>query len=259
MARNRIMRNRFIGYQFELARLFAPKKEGEYIMSKAETMRQCMTRQVYEELRERERMNAYKRDELDITYLIHIFYPLITATPVIVRDMGCSMHKPTDLLEREQFPYKEKECMEISIRVRLMPEQVESVKEMCAIVENKMTSFKTDFYLHDMRTFARELHHSPVLWIVGTSHTFAEVLDAKCEAERWLKNRDIASVSAMVYGEDNTWVGSALRVACNADDDFYHHDGTSLRKLSRDEFKAIHDRYVASAREIVKLGIERVA
>ena len=123
-----------------------------------------------------------------------------------------------------------------------------------------MRSFQTDFYLHDMRTVARELGRHPMLWVVGTSHTFMEEMDAEGEAAYWVENINKPAVHDMVYGrEDGTWMGSALRVAIGQEDLLYFVDAAGhLHKVSRERFERMHNEYVEKARTMARERLEEM-
>ena len=249
---------RLYGRQYELAHIYAPKKEGEYVLSKRRELRDGKGHDVYESLRDDERMARNYDEQQRYQYLRGLFFCLSTQTPVsVVRTAGTVMHVPTNELEREEFPHKETECIELSLRVHLQEHQVPMVQDMMAVVEKKMKNFATDFYLHDMKPLARNLGVKPFLWVCGESHTFIEFLDAAGEASYWAEHID--RCKEMVYGGiDDTWMGAALRVAIGQDDLLYYHDGSMLHKVGRDRFVAIHDRHVSLAKCLAKEKLEEI-
>ena len=119
------------------------------------------------------------------------------------------------------------------------------------MVERKMTSFATDFYLHDMKRMGRELGVHKMLWVVGTGHTFLEVLDAEDEAQ-WIADRYTWEQRDGYLRSDDTWMGSAMRVAIGPNDLLFFHDGSRLHKVSRDRFETIHRNHVERVRDMVR-------
>lgn len=251
-------RNRFFGLQYELARMYVPVKEAEFILSKREQLLHREAREVYEQLRDDER-NERKYDEmLSYQYLRELFFVLSSKRSVIVERIGDVTHVPTNYLERDQFPWKATECVELSLRVRLGIGQRALVKQMAGIVEKKMRSFKTDFYFHDVLWMTRDMERKPFLWIVGTSHTFHEFFEAEEQSQLWADHLDSGDVERTLHGGDETWIGAALRVLAGSDDDYYYHDSTRLTKVSRDKFKQLHDSYVESVRKLTIRKTEKV-
>ena len=255
-------RERIIGRQYELARICVPPSVADYIVSKRDAMKRCECRKVYEELKEQYRLSPNYAESRRLQYLSDLFWVLSGATPVLLRRMGMTVCVPTDYLEREDSSFglqKVQECAVLSLRVEIVPEQMESIRRMEGIVK-KMRSFKTDFYFHDMKIFARELCKKPILWIVGTSHTFTEVIEPDEWAEHLMKHLDSNDVKKYLrHGEDETWVGSALRVACGKDDVFYYHDGKRLLNVTRERFTSIHNEYVRQVRDMVLSQLHSVA
>lgn len=256
------MRKRIFGRQYELAHIYAPVNEGEFILSKRSELKNGKGREVWQQLREDDRMARNYDEQLRYQYLRGLFFCLSTPTPIhVVRTAGTVMHMPTDELERDVcgINRKEVECIELSLRVHLQDYQIPIIEQMTRIVDKKMTSFQTDFYLHDMMPFARDLDKNPILWVVGTSHTFLEVLDAESKAERIVDSCfDEAAINRYLR-EDDTWMGSALRVAIGQDDLLFFHDGSQLHKVSREKFTAIHDRHVERVRELIKMKTSKAA
>ncbi len=255
-------RQRINGQWYELARFYAPVKEAEYILSKRQELKNCEGRKVYEEIRQQERLAHTYEEQYSWQYLCELFFALSTKTPVYVtrvRPVREVTVRPTNELEREVFGMKERPCLQLSVRVRLDDYQRTQVEQMIGIVEQKMKSFQTDFYLHDMKTFARELGKHPIMWIVGTSHTFMEVHDSEYAAQQYAGVDVLDYRNEFLRGKDDTWAGSALRVACYDDDLFYYHDGSVLHKVSREKFTEIHNRYLEHVRELVREKLENKA
>lgn len=247
-------RKRIYGRQYELAHIYAPKAEGEYILSKRKELKQGKAYEVWQNLREDDRMARNYDETLRYQYLRDIFFALSTKTPIsVVRTAGTVMHIPTNELERDVcgMNHKEVECIKLSLRVHLQVHQVPMVQECMDVVEGKMTSFSTDFYLHDMKRMGRSLGEHPLLWCVGTSHTFLEVLDAEGDA-KWIEEKYEPEAKSHYLREDDTWMGSALRCAIRQDDLLFFHDGSRLHKVSRDRFETIHRDHVERVREIVR-------
>ena len=251
-------RKRIFGHQYELARIYAPVKEGEFILSKRHELKHGKGSDVYNEIKELERQEIYGRKTLDWSYLRYLFFCLQTETPIhIVRMAGTVMHKPTDEIEHEVQPWQERECIELSLRVRLQDYQLEPVRQMLSIVEKKMRSFATDFLFHDMKTFARELGSQPMLWVVGKSHTFNEVLWPEQDAEDWVNYASEERRAAFLRGEDDTWMGAALRVSIGKDDLLYFIDSAGgVHKQTREKFEAMHERHVERVRDIIKQNLD---
>ena len=247
------MRKRIFGRQYELAQIYAPKQEGEYILSKRRELREGRGHDVWESLRSSEHMVRNYDEQRRYQYLRDIFFSLSTQTPIhVVRTAGTVMHVPTDELERDVFGLrKEVECIKLSLRVHLEEHQVAMVQACMDVVERKMTSFATDFYLHDMKRMARLLGKHKMLWCVGTSHTFLEVLDAEGDAA-WIADRYLPDQKSRYLCEDDTWMGSALRVAIGSDDLLLFHDGSCLHKVSRDRFERIHRDHIERVRDMVR-------
>lgn len=249
--------------QYELARICVPQDVADIIESKSTAMRNCQCRNIYLELKE-QRDTAHSYDERQrLEYLTELFWVLQGETPIMLKRMGEAECVPTDYLERDSYTLghrKVQQCKVLSLCVHLDKDQEESVEQMMAIVERKMRSFKTDFLFHDMKRFSRVLCRKPVLWVVGTSHTFEEVIESEEWAQHLQNYLDAEDVQRFLYqGEDETWVGAALRVACDEEDEFYYHDGSVLHKISRKRFQEIHDRYLQRVRDIVKEAIGRKA
>lgn len=247
-------RKRIFGRQFEIARIYAPVKEGEYILSKRHELKHGKGSDVYQEVKELEWKEMYGRSTMDWHYLRDLFFCLQTQTPIhIVRKAGTVMCMATDEIEHEVFPRKERECIELSLRVRLQDYQLESVRQMLSIVEGKMRSFATDFLFHDMKTFARELGSRPMLWVVGESHTFNEVLWPEQSAEDWVNYASEERLAAFLRGEDDTWMGAALRVSIGKDDLLYFIDSAGgVHKQTREKFEAMHRRHVDRVRREIR-------
>lgn len=248
-------RKRIFGRQYELTRIYAPVREAEYILSKRHELKHGKGSEVYKEIRELESKEIYGRKEREWSYLRYLFFCLQTETPIhIVRTAGTVMHVPTDEIEHEVFPWKEVECVELSLRVRLQDYQLEPVRQMLTIVEKKMRSFATDFLFHDMKTFARELGSMPMLWVVGKSHTFNEVLWPERDAEGWVTYASEERRQAFLRGEDDTWMGAALRVSIGQDDLLYFIDSAGgVHKQTRERFEAMHRRHVDRVRREIEI------
>lgn len=250
-------RKRIFGRQYELARIYAPKKEGEYILSKRLELKTGKGREVYEEVREMDRQSVYGRKEMDFSYLRYLFFSLQTETPIMLRRLGEGMHKPTDEIEHEVQPWKERMCTEISLRVMLQDYQVPVVERMMGIVQQKMRSFKTDFLFHDMKVMARLLGERPMLWVVGDSHTFTEVLWPERDADDWVAYSGEERRREFLNGSDDTWMGAALRVSVGRDDLLYYIDAAgSLHKVDRELFESIHKRHVDRVRMEIREKLE---
>lgn len=255
-------RQRINGQWYELARFYAPVKEAEYILSKRQELKKCEGHKVYDEIRQEERLVYTYEQQYSWQYLRELFFVLSTKTPVYVtrvRPVREVTVKPTNELEREVFGMKEQPCTLLSIKVRINDYQRTQVEQMISIVEQKMKSFQTDFYLHDMKVFARELGKHPIMWIVGTSHTFMEVHDSDYDAQWYATTEKAEYRNEFLSGKDNTWIGSALRVACYDSDLFYYHDGSVLHKVSREKFTEIHNRYLEHVRGLVREKLEQKA
>ena len=256
------MRTRIINCrQYELAQICVPAEVAEFIISKNDIMRNGESRQVYEQLRaERNLTHTYEESER-LQYLTELFW-VLGRTKLKVSKIGERESVPTNYLEREVSSFgfdKVQPCVVLSLRVAWRGEDRRQLYErMESVVEGKMRSFKTDFYFHDMKTLSREAMHHPLLWTVSTSHTFIEVHDAEGEADCWAKAmaKDGDCVRRMLNGYDDTWMGSALRVSCSDSDLYYYHDGATLHEVSRERFKAIHDRHMERVRELTWEKIE---
>lgn len=254
------MTKRLYGRQYELAHIYAPKAEGEYILSKRDELREGKAYEVWQALRKDDRMARNYDEQLRYQYLRDIFFSLSAKTPIyVVRTAGTVMHMPTNELGRTVYglDHKETECIELSLRVHLKAEQVPMVQECLDVVKRKMTSFATDFYLHDMKRMGRELGRHPLLWAVGTSHTFMEVMDAEGDAA-WIADRYKPDQKSRYLHEDDTWMGSALRCAIGQDDLLFYHDGTTLHKVRRDRFETIHRHHVERVRDMVRESMEQL-
>ena len=256
------IRNRLPFRMYELCRINVPAEVGEYIMGKAEMLKNCEAHKVYDELKAEHRLSPNYETSRRLQYLYELFWVLGSRTPIFVEKMGETEAVPTNYLEREDSSFgfgKVQPCVVLSLRVRWPGlEGKRLYLNMQAIVEGKMRSFKTDFYFHDMMTFSREMWHHPLLWEVGQSHTMNEVLDAEGESECWVATMatDGDRVRAFLNGKDDTWMGAAMTTLCGKDDWYYYHDGAVLHKVSRDRFKAIHDRHVERVRELTREKIE---
>lgn len=251
-------RKRLFGRQYELARIYAPVKEGGYILSKRNELKNGDGNKVYRELRELDRQSVYGRNELNLSYLRYLFFSLQTETPImVVRKAGTVMHVPTDEIEHEVQPWKERECIELSLRVKLQDYQVPVVEQMIAVVEQKMRSFKTDFLFHDMKVMARMLGERPMLWVVGNSHTFTEVLWPERDAEDWLAYSGEERRRAFIHGEDDTWMGAALRVSVEQEDLLYYIDSAGvIHKVDRKRIEDMHNRHIDRVRREIREKLE---
>lgn len=244
-------RKRLYGRQYELAHIYAPKAEGEYILSKRKELRDGKAYEVWQDLRKDDRMARNYAERLRYQYLRDIFFAISTETPIYVtRTAGTVMHIPTNVLGYEDG-LREVECIELSLRVHLEAYQVPMVQECMRVVERKMTNYATDFYLHDMKHMARELGEHKMLWVVGTSHTFRETLDAEGDAQ-WIADRYSQEQRDRYLREDDTWMGSACVVAIGPNDLLFFHDGSRLHKVSRDRFEKIHRNHIERVREMLR-------
>ena len=255
------MRERIYGSHYELAQICVPAEVAEFIISKNDIMRDGESRQVYEQLRdERNLTHTYSESE-KLQYLTELYWALGRTKLEVIRN-GERDSVPTCYLEREVSSFgfdKVQPCVVLSLRVAWHGEHRRQLyRSMETIVEGKMRSFKTDFYFHDMKTLSRDALHHPLLWTVGTSHTFIEVHDAELEAACWAKAmvEDGDRVRRMLNGYDDTWMGAALRVSCSDSDLYFYHDGAQLHDVSRDSFKNIHDRHVEKVRKLTWEKIE---
>ena len=245
-------RKRIIGRQYELARFYAPEKEAEFIIAHADELKRCEGHKVYDYLRDQERLVRNYAEQQSNQYLRSLFFCLRTETPILLKVGGGVMAVPTNEIEQRQFPWKECKCVELSLRVKLQEHQVHTVEQMMAIVERKMRSFKSDFYFHDMKTMVRCLGSKPMLWVVGTSHTINEVHDAEDFANEWTNCEQEDRRRHFLYGgDDDTWLGAALRVLCAQDDECYYIDRSGqLYQISRDKLSTMHNEYVERVRQI---------
>lgn len=249
--------------KYELCQICVPAEVAEFILSKKEFLRDGESRQVYEQLRcDLYLSHTYEESER-LQYLTELFW-VLGSTQLNLAKVGERECVPTNYLEREVSSFgfgKVQPCVVLSLRVAWHGEHRRQLYEsMKAVVEGKMRWFKTDFYFHDMKIFSRDMFRKPILWTVSTSHTMTEVLDSEGEAAYWVENIERENVRKMVYGsEDETWMGSALRVMCGDDDLYYYHDGAVLHRVSREKFKAIHDRHVERAKSMAKEMLERKA
>lgn len=256
-------RKRIFGGKYELCRICVPPSVAEYIISKREMLRDKQARKLYEELKEEYRLSPNYSESRRLQYLYELFWSFGSATSISVRKVDERECIPTDYLEREDSTWgfdKVQPCWVLSLQVDVSKVQRELYPKLEAIVEKKMRSFKTDFYFHDMMTFSREMTRKPLLWNVASTHTWSEVHDAEDEAERWVNCGDERRLRHFVYGgEDDTWMGSVLRVMASDCDLFYYHDGARLHKVSREKFKAIHDNHVERVRQLIREKLERKA
>lgn len=246
-------RNRIIGRQYELARMYVRTKDAEFIESHRADLLNGGARAVYELLRHDESGYPKTDNDLDVQFVRELFWLLSVETPIIIKRMGECSAVPTDWTERQRWPWRNRgpvNCVELSLRVRLSAYQVEQVKRMIAIAERKMHSFEADFFFHDMLRFPRYIGKKPILWIVGTSHTFHEQHDSEATAKAYMAE-GMEEYRANYLREDDTWVGAALRVACGNNDEFYYHDGSALHHVSRNRFTMIHNRYVERVRQLI--------
>lgn len=250
-------RNRLSLGQYELCRIKVPANVGEYILGKAPELGRCEARKVYDGLRAERNLSADWQTSQRLQYLSELFWVVGSHTPVFVSEVGEEEAVPTNYLERDVHSFgfnKVQPCKVLSLRVSWPVCGQQLYRDMEAIVERKMRSFKTDFYFHDMMTLSREAYRHPLLWTVGGSHTFMEVHDAEADARCWASSmeKDGDRVRRFLNGEDDTWMGAALRVSCSEDDLYYYHDGAMLHEVSRDTFRSIHERHVERVRHQVE-------
>ena len=256
------MRKRIIKSHYELAQICVPSEVADFIISKNQYLCDGESREVYEELKAAKYFSKSYEESERMQYLIDLFWVMGDAKATVVR-VGEQESVPTCYLEREVSSFgfhKVQPCVALSLRVAWDGEHRRQLYEsMKNVVEGKMRSFKTDFYFHDMMTMSRYALHHPLLWTVGTSHTFTEVFDSVAQAERWanamVEHGD--SVRRFLNGYDDTWMGSALRVSCSDSDLYFYHDGAQLHDVSRKTFQDIHDRHVERVRKIVSENIGR--
>ena len=245
-------RKRIYGRQYELACIYVPEDVAQCIMSKQKELRQGKAHDVYMELKTEYRMARNYTSSLRLQYLYEFFWVLSGETPIMLKRMDERECVPTDYLERATSAFgfdKVQPCVGVSIRVHLESEQMESVRAMMDVVERKqMRSFDTDFYMHDMKVLARVLTKEPILWVVGKSHTFMEHHNVEADAELYLRPGNEEYLVNFLRTDD-TWMGSALRVAIGEEDDFYWHDGALLHKVRRDRFERIHNDYMEAVRK----------
>lgn len=256
------MRKRIYGHQYELAQICVPANVAEFILSKKEWMRDGKSRQVYEELKAELYFSKTYNESERLLYLTELFW-VLGSTKLHLSKVGERECVPTNYLEREVSSFgfdKVQPCVVLSLRVAWHGEHRRHLYESTkAVVEGKMRWFKTDFYFHDMMTLSRKALHHPLLWTVGTSHTFIEVFDSVGQAERWanamVEHSD--SVSRFLNGYDDTCMGSALRVWCSDSDLYFYHDTAQLHNVTRETFKNIHDRHMERVRELTceKIGL----
>lgn len=253
-------RNRYVGGQYELARIYVPESVAEYIMGKAEELRECRAHDVYLELKKQSRQAPNYEESNRLTYLYELFWLLSGETPIYVRRLGRKVCVPTDYLERENSAFgfdKVQPCVGVAIRVKVTKGQMLAVRQMEPIVE-RMRSFKTDFYFHDMKRMSRDLNRRTILWVVGTSHTFMEVLDVEHEASRYLAEGN-ERWRDEILRKDDTWMGSVLENSISKDDDLYMITGGVVARLARKDFERIHGDYVECLRAKVREGMEEMA
>lgn len=253
-------RNRYVGGQYELARIYVPQEVAEYIMERQDVLRECRAREVYEELRAQRDYAASYAEGNRLEYLKELFWLLSGETPIYVRRLGRKECVPTDYLERENSAFgfdKVQPCVGVAIRVKVTKGQMLAVRQMEPIVE-RMRSFKTDFYFHDMKRMSRDLNRRTILWVVGTSHTFMEVLDVEHEAARYLADGN-EQWRDEILRKDDTWMGSVLENSISRDDDLYMITGGVVARLARKDFERIHGDYVERLRAKVREGMEEMA
>lgn len=251
-------RNRFInGNSYELARIYVPKDVADFIMSKVAELREGRAREVYRELKEQGRCAPNYTEQQRLQYLSDLFWVLSGDTPVMVQRMIGRKCVPTDYLGHENSAFgfdKVQPCAGISIRVKLTKGQYKVVEQLEEIVE-KMRSFKTDFYFHDMRRMSRSLGKFAILWVVGTSHTFMEVHDLRCDIDSYMSEGNEQWRDALLH-KDITWMGAALRCSISKDDDLYLIQKGIVAKVERKDFERIHAEYVESLRAKVREAME---
>ena len=253
-------RNRYVNGQYELARIYVPQKVAEYILERQDVLRECRAREVYEELRAQRDYAASYAEGNRLEYLKELFWLLSGETPIYVRRLGRKVCVPTDYLERENSAFgfdKVQPCVGVAIRVKVTKGQMLAVRQMEPIVE-RMRSFKTDFYFHDMKRMSRDLNRRTILWVVGTSHTFMEVLDVEHEAARYLAEGN-EQWRDEILRKDDTWMGSVLENSISKDDDLYMITGGVVARLARKDFERIHADYVECLRAKVREGMDEMA
>lgn len=261
IGRNRIARFR----KYELCQICVPPPVGMYIVAMKGYLRDRKAKSLYERLKEQSRLSHTYEESSRLQYLRELMFSLGSSVSVYVEKVGERECVPTNYLEREDssFGYdKVQPCWVLSLTVPFGGNEYrQAYLAMQTIVEGKMRCYKTDFYFHDMLLFSRYLFRKPILWTVSTMHTMTEVLDSEREAVYWAANIERDGVRKMVYEpEDGTWMGCTLRVMSRDDDLFYFHDGATLHKVSREKFKAIHDRHVERAKSMAKeMLLERKA
>lgn len=250
------MKKKLIGQTYELACINVPRRLMPVLTGYRALLAKGEGRKAYEDVRRRsnEREFESRKDGYqygDDQYLTSLMFSIGGSTPVKVVAECLADERPTDWLEREVWNMRKPEpCARVSLRVKVSQELAEAYPQMAALVEQKMRSYKGDFYFHDMLAMAREVGRHPMLWTVNTSHTVHETMNSDELAEWWCEHWQEEDVRKHIYGqEDDTWMGSALRVMCYDDDLYYHIDGAGkLHRLSREKFTEMHRRYVDSVR-----------
>ena len=247
-------RNRFInGNSYELARIYVPKDVADFIMSKAAELLEGRAREVYRELREQFCCAPNYTEQQRLQYLSDLFWVLSGDTPVMVQRVIGRKCVPTDYLERENSAFgfdKVQPCAGISIRVKLTKGQYNVVKHLEEIAE-KMRSFKTDFYFHDMKRMSWSLGKFAILWVVGTSHTFMEVHDLHGDLDCYMSEGNERWRDELLH-KDTTWMGAALQCSISKDDDLYLIQDGIVAKVERKDFERIHSEYVKRLRDGVR-------
>lgn len=258
------MKKKLSGRTYELARMSVPNRLVKVLTGYRALLAKGEGRKAYEDIRRRSKEGEFesRKDGYqygDNQYLTSLLFSIGGLTPVKVVAECLATERPTDYLEREVWNMRlEEPCTRVSLRVTLSEEMAALYPQMASIVEGKMRNYKGDFYLHDMLTMAREVGQKPMLWTVNTSHTMNETMDSDGLADWWFEHREEEGVRQHIYGsEDDTWMGSALRVMCYDDDLYYRIDCDGrLHKVSREKFTEMHQRYLDGVRAKVRERIE---
>lgn len=249
-------RKRFINNSYELARIYVPEDVADFIMSKAAELRDGRAREVYLSLKKQGHCAPNYTEQQRLQYLSDLFWVLSGDTPVMVQRVIGRKCVPTDYLERENSAFgfdKVQPCAGISIRVKLTKGQYNVVKHLEEIVE-KMRSFKTDFYFHDMKRMSWSLGKFAILWVVGTSHTFMEVHDLHGDFDCYMSEGNERWRDELLH-KDITWMAAVLE-SISKDDDLYLIQDGIVAKVERKDFERIHNDYVESLRAKVREAMD---
>ena len=126
----------------------------------------------------------------------------------------------------------------------------EIIAQMSAIVEETMTSFKSDFYEHDVKSL--ENYNGSFIWQVASSYTQLTKCDTTTIAADMIENE----ATLYRYAQGLDWGSCCISYKWSGERIFFY-TGNRMVEISRDKAIEIYKRRVSAALRFVKAnGIE---